>query len=230
MGSETRPGPVAEDGRGLAALAVALEGEAGHGGRHEHEVVEARHPPAERVVAAELVAAELGHRVDVGDRLRRPAGRLAVVVGVRRTGDAPLDGPVAHGDGVLGRQIEGVLVGLLQLGLPVFGFSFDAGRRGPRSSNHEPRLGVAALEVPEALLGDHLAPVPARDPRARARRAPPRRTRPPPPAGSSMRASMPSDATGPASHTSPPQRESAQASPAPPRAMSRPAWAMKPER
>ena len=35
---------------------------------------------------------------------------------------------------------------------------------------------------------------------------------------------------GPASHTSPPHKESAHASPAPPRAMSRPAWAMNPDR
>ena len=63
----------------LAVLAVALERQARHHARQEDEVVE-RRQLLERREAADLVAAELGLRVDGADRLGRPDVRAALVV------------------------------------------------------------------------------------------------------------------------------------------------------
>ena len=110
-----QPGTIAQHRLRPAALAVSLERQAGHGCRHEHEVVEAGHPVVERVVAAELVATELGHGVDVRNRLRGPPRRSAGVIGSRHARRTLRYGAVAQGNGILGRQVERVPVFLRQI-------------------------------------------------------------------------------------------------------------------
>ena len=176
LGDET--GPVAEDGGRLAALAVPLEGETRHGGGDEHEVVEARHPVAEGVVAPELVAPELGHRVHVRDRLRGPPRRLAAVVGVRRSGDAPGDRSVAHRDRVLRGRIEGILVRHPAGARPVLPFLVRHPILRTQIISHAlaSRLSKCHSRCSETTLRQSRLESPSR-----ARRGAPRPTRPPPP-------------------------------------------------